>query len=275
MNGLPYYKRYPRDFFEGTIGMPLELKGPYALVLDLIYMQNGKLLDDPRYVAGLLGCGIRQWNSIRDRLLAMGKIERRDGYLGNFRADKELDNSHSFQEKQRENGRRPKKNNNIAEAVAKPEDKPKANQSESEPDKKEERGKPLSRASGEKHDACIAHFNAVAARVGWAQVQRMTPARQAALSHRIEDIGGQEAWRDAIDRAARSPLLTGQTGRGWRADFDWLCKTANFTKLCEGNYDPRPSDPSGPTGNPHQPRAGGAHDSMVAAFAAVASGKPN
>jgi uncharacterized protein YdaU (DUF1376 family) len=114
----------------------------------------------------------------------------------------------------------------------------------------------------DRSQACADHFNAVAARVGWPQVQRLTPSRKAALAQRIADIGGEEAWRDAIDRAARSPLLTGQTGRGWRADFDWLCKAANFTKLCEGNYDP-------PSGNPANPRRSG----MADAFAAVAAAR--
>lgn len=133
MNGLPYYKRYPRDFFEGTIGMPLELKGPYGLVVDMIYMQNGSLPDDARYIAGNLGCTVRQWNSIREKLISLGKLVARDGQLANYRADKELVTSHSFQEKQRENGRKHKKINDIDEAVA----KPKANQSESEQEREE------------------------------------------------------------------------------------------------------------------------------------------
>lgn len=144
---------------------------------------------------------------------------------------------------------------------------------EPEPEEvREEIGKPISRPS-ENFEACLGHFNATADRVGWPKVQRLTATRKAALVHRISDIGGEEAWRDAIDRAARSPLLTGQTGRGWRADFDWLCKAANFTKLCEGNYDPRPDDPRpGPT---HQRGPGGAHDSMVAGFAFVANRNPH
>jgi hypothetical protein len=119
---------------------------------------------------------------------------------------------------------------------------------------------------------CIAHFNATAERAGWAQVQKVTPSRRAALVHRIGDCGGAEAWREAIARAAASPLLTGQTGRGWRADFDWLCKAANFTKLMEGNYDPRPHNGKGTA---HQRRPSGPHDSMVAAFAYVAGRDPH
>ena len=56
MNGLPYYKAYPRDFIEGTVGMSFELKAAYRLVLDLVYMQGGDLPDNSRYIAGLLGC---------------------------------------------------------------------------------------------------------------------------------------------------------------------------------------------------------------------------
>lgn len=74
MNGLPYYKAYPRDFIEGTVGMPFEIKCAYRVVLDLIYMQGGNLPDDARYISGLLGCSIRKWKSIRQALIEAGKI---------------------------------------------------------------------------------------------------------------------------------------------------------------------------------------------------------
>jgi len=74
MNGLPYYKAYPRDFIEGTIGMPFEIKCAYRVVLDIIYMQGGKLPDDARYISGVLGCSIRKWKSIRQSLLDLDKL---------------------------------------------------------------------------------------------------------------------------------------------------------------------------------------------------------
>ncbi len=120
MNGLPYYKRYPRDFIEGTIGMPLELKGPYSILIDLIYMQNGNLPDDARYISGLLGCSARQWLAIRMKLLDTGKIVATDGYLRNYRADNELLAAKLFQSKQAANGRRNNKNNGLPETVAEP-----------------------------------------------------------------------------------------------------------------------------------------------------------
>lgn len=111
MNGLPYYKAYPRDFIEGTVGMSFELKAAYRLVLDLIYMQGGNLVDDARYISGMLGCSVKKWNSLRDQLVSGGKIEVREGFLGNLRADKEIETLGKFQDKQRENRSRPNKIN--------------------------------------------------------------------------------------------------------------------------------------------------------------------
>lgn len=114
--------------------------------------------------------------------------------------------------------------------------------------------------------ACFDHFNAVAAKVGWPVVQKISASRRAALSGRLRDVGGEDGWRAAIDRASLSPLLTGQNGRGWSADFDWLCKPANFTKLMEGNYDPRPANASQAT-----TRRAGDGSATINAFAEVAA----
>jgi uncharacterized protein YdaU (DUF1376 family) len=130
VNGLPYYKAYPRDFFEGTIGMDFEVKAAYRLLLDLIYMHGGRLADDPRFIAGHLGCSVRRWTCLREAIIATGKISVSGGYLGNYRADKELDTLKTLQEKQRENGRKPKVTKHITEAMA----QPRLNHTEPEPD---------------------------------------------------------------------------------------------------------------------------------------------
>jgi len=119
MNGLPYYKAYPRDFLEGTIGMDFETKGAYRLLLDLIYMQGGRLPDDPRYISGLLGCSVRAWKKYRQILLNLGKIHAENEIISNFRADKELETLGSFQEKQREKASKSRKNNDLTKAAAK------------------------------------------------------------------------------------------------------------------------------------------------------------
>lgn len=134
MNGLPYYKAYPRDFIEGTIGMPFEEKCAYRLVLDLIYMQGGKLPDDAKYIAGLLGCSVRAWNKYRSYLIQAGKIYVEDGFISNFRANLELETLRSLQDKQRQNGSKPKENKALTKAMA----EPKPSHTEPEPDKKQQ-----------------------------------------------------------------------------------------------------------------------------------------
>lgn len=126
MNGLPYYKRYPRDFIEGTIGLPFEVKTTYAFILDLIYMQSGKLPDDPRYIAGLLGVSTRKWASLRQQLIDHGKLAASGGYLTNYRALSELENLAKLQRKQSENASAPRKNKDLQ--------KPRPSHTEPEPD---------------------------------------------------------------------------------------------------------------------------------------------
>lgn len=114
MNGLPYYKAYPRDFIEGTVGMSFELKGAYRLVLDLIYMQGGELPDDARYISGLLGCTIRKWTALRGDLVARGKLTANGEFLTNDRVAMEIETLGKLRDKQRENRSRPNKNKHLA-----------------------------------------------------------------------------------------------------------------------------------------------------------------
>lgn len=123
---LPYYKRYPRDFFEGTIGMSFEAKGTYGLVLDLIYKTDGRLKDDSRYIAGMLGCSTRKWNNLRDELVEAGKLVIENGIISNFRADNLLIERRTFQNKQRENRSKANKNKRVK--------KPRSNQPEPDTD---------------------------------------------------------------------------------------------------------------------------------------------
>ena len=118
MNGLPYYKAYPKDFIDGCVGMDFEVKGAYRILIDLIYMQGGKLPDDPRYISGVLGCSVRKWNSIRKELIERRKIYAENEIISNFRADKELISSRKLQDKNSENARRSNKNNNLTKAMA-------------------------------------------------------------------------------------------------------------------------------------------------------------
>jgi len=100
----PWYKRYPSDFITGTLGMSLEEKGAYSILLDLIYDRGRPIPDDARYLAGVCGCSVRKWNTIRERLIETGKITCRDGVISNSRAEKEIENAAKLARKLAENG---------------------------------------------------------------------------------------------------------------------------------------------------------------------------
>lgn len=123
---LPYYKRFPRDFLEGTIGLSFEVKGAYAIVLDLIYMRDGRLQDDPRYIAGQLNCSVRKWTAIRAALIAAGKIRIDRGFISNLRADYLVEETRKYQDKQADAAGKPRKNNDIGQPeFSQPEPHPK------------------------------------------------------------------------------------------------------------------------------------------------------
>jgi uncharacterized protein YdaU (DUF1376 family) len=113
MSGLDWYKRDPRDFIHGTMGMTLEEKGAYSIVLDLIYSHGGPIPDDSRWIAGVCGCSTRRWNQIKARLLELEKITVEGGQISNQRALQEIENQelsrNYLAEKSSKSGRKVKK----------------------------------------------------------------------------------------------------------------------------------------------------------------------
>lgn len=78
---LPYYKRFPRDFLDGTVGFTLEQKGAYSLLIDIFFDQERSLPDDPRRIAAAIGCSVRKWNQLRAFLMSSGEIKVSDGHI--------------------------------------------------------------------------------------------------------------------------------------------------------------------------------------------------
>lgn len=230
---LPYYKRFPRDFLEGSIGMSLETKGAYAIVLDLIYMRDGRLPDDARFIAGQLGCSVRKWAAIREELIQRGKLTVESGFISNFRADYLLEDSRKYQDKQAEIAKNPRKNNDVPQ--------PDASQSESEPDIKE-RPKGLSRPKADALPVQEAfdRWNELAQRKRLPVAKSLTASRRKAIRARLAE-SGIVGWNEALAAVSVSPLCLGENDRGWRADLDFVCQPKSFSKLREGSYAPKPS----------------------------------
>lgn len=49
--------------------------------------------------------------------------------------------------------------------------------------------------------------------------------------------GGLEFWEGLFNDVLELPFLLGRNDRGWRADFEFLTKSANIQKILEGKYD--------------------------------------
>lgn len=217
MNGLPYYKAYPRDFIEGTIGMDFETKAAYRLVLDLIYMQGGSLVDDARYISGLLGCSVKKWKVLREALISAGKIELRDGYLGNYRADKELETLGKFQDKQRENRRRPNKNKTLQS--------PKPDHTEPDTDTEEKRtpnGVPKKRATRLPEDwvpdEVFARQEGLSASEVAREADKFRDYWKAQPGQKGVKADWPAAWRNWVRKAADSRRKHEPAATSWRDD---------------------------------------------------------
>jgi len=66
------------------------------------------------------------------------------------------------------------------------------------------------------------------------KVIKLTKNRKQAIRLRLNEFGEDEIFR-AIDETASSDFLCGRVN-GFMASFDWILKTANLTKILEGNY---------------------------------------
>ena len=76
--------------------------------------------------------------------------------------------------------------------------------------------------------------------------QELTPTRQKAVQARWRDCmkdgdfktqdEGIAYFKRYFEYIKTCDFLMGNNGRDWRADFDWIFKQQNYTKICEGKY---------------------------------------
>jgi hypothetical protein len=92
----------------------------------------------------------------------------------------------------------------------------------------------------DQHTDAVTAWNALATDCGLAAVQSLTEPRRRQLAARLKECGGIDGWHFALSKVRTSPFLRGQGSSGWRADFDFMLRPKNFTKLMEGGYDPAP-----------------------------------
>lgn len=87
----PWFKCFPADWIEATRSLTPEQRGIYFDCLCLIYQYGKPLPDDDKWVSHQLHISTRLWRSVRDALVAAGKlVKTAEGYM-NERAKIELE----------------------------------------------------------------------------------------------------------------------------------------------------------------------------------------
>jgi uncharacterized protein YdaU (DUF1376 family) len=90
MGKLRWYKRDPNAALVGMRVLSCEERGAYNTLLDLIYANDGSVIDDDRYLAGECALSMRGWRRVKARLVELRKIYAEGGRVKNFRADAEV-----------------------------------------------------------------------------------------------------------------------------------------------------------------------------------------
>ena len=117
-------------------------------------------------------------------------------------------------------------------------------------DKKEVQEKPASRKSDDFRDPLVEKIISVYRETTtgyFSQIQALPDKRKRAVKkfidfyrkqvNAVDEAAFLSAVREYFCRAVRSPFLTGQNERGWRADFDFLMNETKALALLEGKYD--------------------------------------
>lgn len=82
----PWVKFFASDFLTGVGDLQADEIGAYMVVLALIWDRGAPIQDDSSWLARRAGTSTRRFNQIRARLIETGKLEARNGLLGNRRA---------------------------------------------------------------------------------------------------------------------------------------------------------------------------------------------
>ena len=123
-------------------------------------------------------------------------------------------------------------------------------ETQTEPNHNPNEEKPASRKSDDFRDPLVEKIVSVYRETTtgyFSQIQALPDKRKRAVKkfidfyrkqvNAVDEAAFLSAVREYFCRAVRSPFLTGQNERGWRADFDFLMNETKALALLEGKYD--------------------------------------
>lgn len=77
------------------------------------------------------------------------------------------------------------------------------------------------------------------------KVLKIDGQRRKAVAARWKTYKDLETFETLFKKTEASSFLKGQNDRSWTADFDWITKPTNMTKVLEGKYDDKGGDQNG------------------------------
>ncbi|SRR6266540_650706 len=97
MADMDWYRRYPAKWIGGTRKMTFEERGAYADILELLYLNGGRVEDDDTTLAALMACNPRTWRYIKRRLVEIHKkLSIIDGFISNEKCREVLEERSNF-----------------------------------------------------------------------------------------------------------------------------------------------------------------------------------
>ena len=75
--------------------------------------------------------------------------------------------------------------------------------------------------------------------ISFPKIKDITGNRKKAIAARWRTHKSLEIFQELFIIAESSPFLKGENDRNWSADFDWMMKPTNFSKILEHKYDDR------------------------------------
>ena len=95
---IPFFRFYPSDFMDGVRGLSAQEVGLYTMLLCRMYEESGPIEDHPLRLSTYCGMREKTFAKTLEKLVALGKIKRRNGMLTNDRAEIEIsDRSHDLE----------------------------------------------------------------------------------------------------------------------------------------------------------------------------------
>ena len=85
--------------------------------------------------------------------------------------------------------------------------------------------------------------------ISYPRIEDIDGERKKAVAARWRKYGDLAVFEQVFRIAQASSFMKGENGRNWSADFDWMMRPTNISKILEHKYDDKPSAPMGqPTG---------------------------